>query len=407
MKRTYEGLVDLESWFDWCKSLLELYTTEKQVMVDDTVHLISHTGMKRWIASHKYKGTEFLLKTLLLDSVVSADKVPGAGSYVPWFLYNSENNLQANRLSSAKYLENTISLTRSSLAKKIFRAVHKISGPLTRISVKKGTDKNIIIKTRNSFNFKMKLDPLFYRSIGNHDQLEINNPIVVMIEGAPETIAEIHPLLIKNSEDKRPILLIARNFPEEISASLATNWLRNSLTILPFVYGNELETINLASDICAVTKGELISPHFGDVISVAVLDEDKWGSVDRVIWNPYGLSIYSNVNVSSHINKLIQRSKKADSEELRGIIENRILSLSNDSIEVWIPKSNFKTIEELDSLLKHYAAFVSSGAVKTSLGILPKSFVDSAVTSAAAFKKEILNIGGFLVRADDEQMVSR
>ena len=57
---------------------------------------------------------------------------------------------------------------------------------------------------------------------------------------------------------------------------------------------------------------------------------------------------------------------------------------------------------DLDSMIKHYGAFVVSGAVETPLGYLPSSFVDSAKASAKTLKDTILNIGGFLVRADNE-----
>ena len=225
-----------------------------------------------------------------------------------------------------------------------------------------------------------------------------------MIEGAPETVGEINSLLMKNHENQRPIVLIARNFPEEISATLATNWIKNSLNVLPFLYGDSLDTINLAADMISVTKGELISPHFGDVITAAVMDEDKYGTVDRAVWTSKGLSLYSNVDVTRHVSKLSSKLRKTDNEELRDILNDRILSLSNDALEVWIPEDDQFLYEELDSVIKHYGGFVTSGSTMTQIGPIPMSFVSSAQTSAQTLRTKILNIGGFLVRADDEMV---
>ena len=388
-------------WFQWCKSLLELYTTEKQFVIDNDVYKLSHLGMRRWILGHNFEGVDFLLRNLLLDAMLSSS-IPGSEIYVPWFLYNQLEVQPVKRLESQKYLDYTLSLSKHKFTKDVFNAVYHVAGPLTKIIVKPSLEPDVVIKSRNSFCFPLKLDSQFHRMLGYVEFIEQTNPIIVMIEGAPETVGEINSLLERNHESKRPVILVARSFPEEISATLATNWLKGSLSILPLVYGDALDTINLAADLCAVSQGELISAHFGDIIPAVICHPDKWGSVDKVEWNSKGLSIYKDINVSSHVNRLINKLKTIENEELEDLIRERILSLSNDAIEVWVPKEKIQLIEELDSLIKHYNAFVTSGAVDTPLGMLPKSFIDAAQATAQSLQKEILNIGGFLVRAKDE-----
>ena len=60
--------------------------------------------------------------------------------------------------------------------------------------------------------------------------------------------------------------------------------------------------------------------------------------------------------------------------------------------------------EELDSIIKHYGGFVTSGSIMTPIGPMPASFASSAQTSAQTLRTKILNIGGFLVRAEDEMV---
>ena len=351
-------------------------------------------------------GTEKILRNLLLDAMLSADtKSKGSEVYVPWFLWNELDTI-SQRCSSQTYLDATLSKTYSEDAKYIFQKIYDHVGPLTKIIMKPSYEQDVVIKYRNSFRFPLPLDPQFHRMIGNQSSIELTNPIVIMIEGAPETVSEINSLLQKNHEAGRPIVLIARSFQEEISATLATNWLRGSLNVIPIPYGNTIESINLAADMCAITKGELISPHFGDVISVATLNEDKWGTVDRIEWKDNYLSLYKEVNVDRHVRGLINKMKDIEEEEVQNLYRDRILSLSNDAIEVWTPKEDTFLRTELDALLKHYNGFVISGLVHTPLGPVPKCFVDAAKESAQSLRKEILNIGGFLVGVDDE-LVSR
>ena len=52
-----------------------------------------------------------------------------------------------------------------------------------------------------------------------------------------------------------------------------------------------------------------------------------------------------------------------------------------------------------------YNGFVTSGLIDTPIGPLPTCFVESANQSAQSLRKEILNIGGFLVGVEDEVVV--
>ena len=405
-KTKFHKITDNNQWFDWCRSLLELYTTEKH-FVRKKIYKSSYLNLQNWIVSHEFTGVDLILRNLLLDAMLSADKISkGSGVYVPWFLYN-ELNAEASRYSSDYYLKATLALSRSEKVRDLFSAIHKSVGPLTKIIVKESYENTNVLKYRNAFRFPLALDAQFHRIIGHVEHIELSNPIVLMIEGAPETIGEINNLLEWNHTSSRPVLLIARSFPEEISATLATNWIRNSLNILPVPYGSSIESINLAADMCAITKGQLISAHFGDIIPSSVLDEDKWGSVDRVEWFSNGLSLYKETNVSAHISNLIAKMKTIEEEEIQDIYRDRILSLSNDALEVWINKEDQQTLLELDSLIKHYNGFVISGLVETPLGEIPKCFVEAAKVTAQSLRDEILNIGGFLVGVKDEMVVGR
>ena len=405
-KTKFQKATNNSEWFEWCRSLLELYDTEKHFLRKQ-IYRSSHLGLRNWVISHDFEGVDLILRNLLLDAMMSSDiRSLGSGIYVPWFLYNDCDE-HPTRHSSDYYLQATLNLSKSARVRELFSTIHSCVGPLTKIIVKESYENINAIKYRNAFRFPLALDAQFHRIIGNVEHIELTNPIVLMIEGAPETVGEINNLLEWNHNSKRPVLLIARSFPEEISATLATNWMRNSLNILPIPYGSSIESINLAADMCAITKGELISAHFGDVIPSSVLNEDKWGTVDRVEWSDSGLSLYKEVDVSRHISNLITKMKSIEEEEIQNIYRDRILSLSNDAVEVWVNKEDHQMLQELDSLIKHYNGFVMSGLVKTPIGAMPKCFLDAAKETAKSLRGEILNIGGFLVGVIDEVVAGR
>ncbi len=404
IKTKFENNREDIPFYTWCQSLLDLYSTEKQYVYRNKAYKGSYLSIQRWILGKNFTGSNEILRKLLLDSVISPT---GGGEYVPWFLYNDKISAEPFRCSSETYLKYTLALTKDERVKQVFRTVHDTVGPLTKIIVKNSYEPNVTLKYRNSYRFPLVLDAQFHRMIGHVEFIEQTNPIVIMIEGAPETVGEIHPLLERNHNDGRPVLLVARSFPEEVSATLASNWLKGSLSILPVSYGNTIETINLAADLCAVTKGELISPHFGDLIVASILQEDKQGKVDHLFWDSGGISFEKDVDTSMHVKHLLSKIKQSDNPEMIELYQQRILSLSNDAIEVWIPHEDHKLIDELDSLIKHYNAFVHSGAVKTSLGYLPSSFVTNAQITADSLQEKILNIGGFLVRiTTDDNLVA-
>ena len=126
----------------------------------------------------------------------------------------------------------------------------------------------------------------------------------------------------------------------------------------------------------------------------------------HVEWTSTGLSIYKQVDVSSQVNNLLQKLKGVEEKDLQNIYRDRILSLSNDAIEVWIHKEDIRTREEIDSMIKHYNGYVTSGMIQTPIGPMPACFAASANETAQSLRREILNIGGFLVGVKNEVVAS-
>jgi hypothetical protein len=407
MHRIFQESADPVVFRKFLDELNELYSTDKQFLFKGKHYRVSHLSIQRWILAQPMSGQSLCLRNMLLDAMMSAaSKCPGSEIWIPFLLRNNLDNRSVTRRSSKDYIRSTMSLTKNTRAKNIFKALTDTCGPTTRIQVKPTKSHDDIIKYRNCFQFPLKLDPIFHQMIGHKETIEMYSPKIIIIEGAPESVGELNPLLQKCHESGTNVVLVARSFPEEVSATLATNWARNSLNVLPVIYGASIDTINLSADLTAVTQGELITPMMGDVISIGVTQECKQGTCKRILWTSSGLHIYKDINVSKHINGLLERIKNTEEEELQQLYSDRIACLSNDSIELQISDHDPICLEEIDQMIKHYNAFMRSGSCDTNSGLLPKLLVDCATEITETLKTEILKIAGFLVVVDDGDLVS-
>ena len=131
IKTRFEKATDEKEWINWLSSLLELYSTEKQFVTNE-IYKTSHLQMSKWIMGHKFTNKELILRNLILDAMLSADaKAPGAGSYVPWFLFK-EAELYPERKPSINYLKSTCDLSYNEEVKEIFKSIL-----LKKIKIKK------------------------------------------------------------------------------------------------------------------------------------------------------------------------------------------------------------------------------------------------------------------------------
>ena len=111
-------------WIDWCRSLQDLYVTDKYFQKGDTIEKVSNLRMKRWIMAQNFKSSDRVLNFLLLDSMVSSNNSsPGSESYVPHFLFNDKIEL-LGRFGSAEYLSLVKNLRVSEHAKEVFENVN-------------------------------------------------------------------------------------------------------------------------------------------------------------------------------------------------------------------------------------------------------------------------------------------
>lgn len=396
--RTWHSIEGTDSSkFDiWFKDLLQCYKRERNFFKNSSFFTTGVLQIRKYLMAAELTGHDNLYRSLILDAMMASESVAGSDVWVPLALSDKFIVLDRGYDSSENYMSYVERYSDNPSAIELFRNTLDHCGPLTKISVRIGEYQDPFIRYKRSFSFPIHPCSKFIQTVGKAKGFELHTPEVFFIEGAPATLAEIEAILYRSVESGRPIALIARHFPEEVSATLGTNWKNGKLKILPLVYGSDIQTINLAADMIAVTGGELVSTAFGDIITSAVQQDEKYGAAARIEYTGKSLEIDSDRDVSRQRKVLLEALKDAP-EELEEILSNRIHSLTNDSIEVNIPKAEVQLREELDMMFKHYSQFVQSGFTKTQYGVLPTSIVRNVTTVVDSTLGEMQKIGGFLL----------
>ena len=400
--RVWQKASEETNFVVWFSDLLKTYQQERYFRKGSKLYSVGVLGLRKWILAQDLPGTGQALRNILLDSMSSANLAcPGSDVWIPAALSEGLSTLDWKYASSSEYVDQVVALSNNEKAIDIFKTLIQLSGPLTKITARLGDYNEPFVRYKSSFSFPIKPCQMFVNTLGKATGIELNNPEVFMIEGAPATLAEIEPLIYRSVESSRPVVIVARHYPEEVSATLATNFKNGKLKILPLVYGSDVGTVNMASDMMAVCKGELVSTHFGDLISASCANDDKYGSVNRIEVVSNGIEIDSDADTSRQVQYLLSKMSELDEDEepVKELIGNRIHSLTNDSIVVHIPKTSPELHEEVDAMLKHYSAFSQYGMTRTQRGWLPSIYVKTCNAIAESTNRELSRIGGYLLES--------
>jgi hypothetical protein len=374
---------------------LQLWSKKKLIRYKNKAYDLSPDSVQRWVFEQKYDKADGLIRNLYLDFLISAENIqPGSSVYLPLALKNEVSIKEAGFYNSDLLLNwSSDFLHGKSLA--IFEAMRSVLSSRSRIVLKKGNFKKDTIEIKSGARIPIGMDHVFEKMI-NYKNLSLTDVKVIVIDGAPSTVGELNSMFQKASEEKWKVLLLAKSFAEEVSSTLAVNWTRNSLSIVPIRYGLELESINAVPDICALSGAMPISPMLGDTISSSILKRDKHGYIKNVTIDENYLKIEPEKYPFQHVKNLIEEMNSSDDTEKQRIYSNRISDLSSEVLEINVNSDNPLIFEKLDHAIKKYQQYTRFGAAKTNVGIIPRSYVNFLNTYCKNFKEKIKNIGGFV-----------
>ena len=193
------------------------------------------------------------------------------------------------------------------------------------------------VKVSSAFEFESYIHENFalMSKISSWESSEVD---FLVVDGIIESVSEIHHILEIYSRNKKRLCIIARGFQEEVVSTLATNFLRKTLNCIPVAVPSNLNTINTFKDIAIVSGADMISSLKGETISS--IKPEQIGKVDYVTLNFNKMLINNKHRIKAvHRHTLNLRKKcEGQNEEIRKLLEKRIVSLSPSSAKIFIGK---------------------------------------------------------------------
>jgi len=294
--------------------------------------------------------TNKLIRNVILEMIQTGEqRCPGISFYAALnfcscFLSNTdaEIKLDIKELCSLSRRTNLETITahlkeisRNDETFKLLNSVIERTGFNTIVSVESWEGWNSKIDVWSSFDFEAYL-PEAFQLMTKIQRWNTDESDVLTIDGIIETVGEIHHLLERYSTNKKKLCIIARGFSEEVIATLATNFLRKTLVCVPVIIPSNLNTINSLKDISIVAGADMISSLKGDLISN--IKQEQIARVQYLDIDSRKILIKNSnqiLKVHNHIQEL-RRKMDEESEDVKKLLEKRILSLSPQSASISI-----------------------------------------------------------------------
>lgn len=214
---------------------------------------------------------------------------------------------------------------------------------------------------------------------------------VMCIDGIVESVSEISHLLNFFSSSKFPLLLFCRGFSNDVLNTLAVNYKRGSLDILPIAAPVDFDTANIMLDFSTVCGSEVLSSDKGQLISHS--KPENLSSIDFVDFDNQKLVV-----VNSSTSKAVEILKKNISKKIEtvdpSLIELNSKRLHSLDAAYGILKypdnslySNWN--ERIDLALKMFSHSLIHGTCteKSSGVVLPASSFRTALQTQVLIKK--------------------
>jgi len=214
----------------------------------------------------------------------------------------------------------------------------QLAGMEGNIHVEDSQQSGFGVELRHGYSFHVSPYKMFLSSFGSW---EVYNAKVVCVDGIIEKVSELDKLLLRASETKIPVVLIAQGFSEEIVATIKTNNLRNIFNILPVRLEQSLDNLNILNDIATVSGVDVVSVLKGDML--LYMDFDSIPLVEHVKCTEDEIVIRNSITraaVGSQIKMLLDKKSKQTGVEMIDIgnmLEKRIGNLLSHSVVIRLP----------------------------------------------------------------------
>ena len=321
-------------------------------------------------------GSERIFKKFLIKNFVDAEKAcPGSGFIATIsFLkavekkYNLEETLEelsalssSSRRGTLKDLNNFLDqLIKDKNLLEISKKILNLGGFSAACTVETTYELSDRVTLDEACSFKVRLDSQFSAAV-RQKSFKKSNANVIIADGIIEKVSEIHHILEHFSLNKEFCFFICRGYEKDVTSTLATNFMRGALNIIPGVLVPDVESINSLKDICVISNSDLISSLKGDKFSS--FDLDSITKVDSIWLNEKFLEIQNNKEYPRVVS-LVENLKNQIFEELNqdkiDLLEKRIACLSPRKLKIYFSNQNKDSVGIKKDRLKIIIAMINN-----------------------------------------------
>ena len=341
----------------------EIDSLSSSILLDDSLHTIGWSDSLRALLLG-FRNSEPAYRNLILNSVSRINAT--CSMAIPLYLLTIQNLLSRNsnsttqkkllslvdhpvRVSSKKIIkewENSVHDEYTIKNKDLFVKAVYAAGALGTVAVEQ-TISVPRVAIDCSSKFSCDVHQFFENEI--LDFVELNDCLIVVVDGAIINVSEIHHLLTHAYESAIPVVVFASNYSDDVANTLVVNWRKGLVKVLPLIVGKELDDINQIKDISTVSGTTPISKDTGLLISTTCFDETPRSSIT-----------YSSIKRECSF-----QTTKQNFDNIRRLRQDIQENLENEKIE-----DVKKILKKRLSKLSTRKATVKISCSKTELGIL-------------------------------------
>jgi hypothetical protein len=328
------------------------------------------------------------IRNMLLKCMLDAETASAGGSYILLLhlagLLNEEEEILGHRFKLDETKSSLLSLV-GHLASDIVTDAIKIAGRNGKIFL----DASESQKTEISFgtqSCKWSPPASFFAAV-KHAKVSVQNCRVIFIDGIIESVAECHKILQWSYEEKTPVVIFARGYAEEVIATTAINFQRQTAQVVPVVILFDEIGVNSLGDVASCFGSEVISSDKGQLISS--IDISACVKADRITLSHNLSEIeFADNRVDSVVEKLSKKLLHCDVSQSE-MIKKRIDALGTGSVTIKIGSENRSLTgiqrDRVDFAIRYMKSCLSHGIINIDDVAFPSYSVKSGIKCSKSF----------------------
>jgi hypothetical protein len=366
---------------------------------DNKVYMTSQTGQTAFWMRPSSKLDNILLHAVRSRVVAVESKFPGSGEIcghvfsravrewirrekAGWSPYSIKTTLEIalHQIENARPLKRRLRV--EDVSQMLSRTPSDVSEPLTKlilaaplgclVAVKKSRTSSTSIKVSHG----TRISAMHMRGSSS----EVVNPKVVLIDGAIDTVGQIHRVLEDASQSGTHYLIGCRSATEEVERTVSLNCSRGTINVLIFFARLDDLTIGALDDVSACTGASIIGAQLGESVSTHF---DRFRNISGRFWAEHGIlrsDSPPHESLQRHLQSLREDSERSD-QSVQDFLMSRILGLSSHRLEVYLGESESRrdpiAMEVIDTDVRTLAASFSRGVSTDIADVQCDSWVSS------------------------------